>query len=267
MNPSMADDATLQPFVILGAGRSGTTYLHSILGRHSRVAITNEAKLLDILSVADVFLRIPAYQWFEDNQGSINPEYIPVFTPIFRKHARAALEEFYRAQFPGERFTHWGDKLLTVKWPQSLIEMFPDMKVIVQVRDARDAVCSSRAWNERPEVRAAIDVASTTTVEDIARSWADTYAGLEPHLGTCHVVRYEELMETPHHVVRGVLRFLGLDLEDACVEELERKNEFISHGTTSHPSHSIGRWKTDLTPEELARVEQICSKMMHRFNY
>ena len=258
-------DENRQPFVILGAGRSGTTYLHSILGRHSKVAITNEAKLLDILSVAHAFIQIPAYQWLEDNQGSINPEYIPVFTPIFRKHARAAFEEFYRVHCPEKDFTHWGDKLLTVKWPRALLDLIPDMKVIVQIRDARDAVCSSRSWNERPEVKAAIDVASTHGIEDHARTWAGVYTSLVPHLDDCHVVRYEELMENPHKVVRGVLSFLGLGPEPACIEELEQKSEFISHGTTSHPAKSIGRWKTDLAPEELATVERICGAMMDRF--
>lgn len=258
---------TLQPFVILGAGRSGTTYLHSILRRHSKVAISNEAKLLDILSIANVFIQIPAYQWFEDNQGSINPEYIPTFTPIFQKHTRAAFEEFYRTLCPDKAFTHWGDKTLTLKWPQSLIAMFPDMKVIVQVRDARDAVCSSRAWNERPEVRENIGVAETSTLEDIARNWADTYAKLAPHLESCHVVRYEDLMQEPHKVTRGVLKFLELDVEKACIEELERKNEFSAHGTTSHPVKSMGRWRRDLTPDELAAVEDICGEVMEQLGY
>lgn len=260
-------DSPLTPFVILGAGRSGTTYLHSVLARHSSVSITNEAKLVDVLAAANLFTRIPAHQVYEGQIGVVNPEYIESFPPIFIRHVRAAMEEFHRSLHPDRQITHWGDKTLTVRWPESLVAVFPDMKLIVQVRDARDAVCSARSWNARPEVREHSVVADSMTIESMAQNWADVYERLAPYLGSAHVVHYEDLMTTPHQVMRGVLDFLDLKVEEGCVEELEKRHDFKSHGTTSHPSASMGRWKDDLAPDELELVEKLCGKMMKRFGY
>jgi hypothetical protein len=64
-----------------------------------------------------------------------------------------------------------------------------------------------------------------------------------------------------------VLDFLDLSGADGLVKELNQEESFRSHGSSSSPAASIGRWRDDLSSEELAQIEAGARALMARCGY
>jgi len=252
-----------QPFNIVGTGRSGTTYLHSILSEHPRIALTNEAKVFDLLFECARFARIPSYQADPGSglRGILNRAYIDDFGAICDQAIPRLLEAFYERHFPHKPFTHWGDKMVSLVSPSGLQRLIPDVRCLVPIRDPRDVICSWRAAIRHQPFF------GEHSLRSFAETWARTYARIGAELRSRHVIRYEDLVRDPRCVVHDALAFLGLEWDPACERALENSTAFASVATSASPEASVGRWRRELNAEELSIVQETCSDRMTEFGY
>jgi hypothetical protein len=157
------------------------------------------------------------------------------------------------------------------------LRAFPEARAVHLVRDGRDVVCSllergwlsaerrgaddakiaygarARFWVE-PERAAEFENASDAT--RAAWAWRSYYTAAHVHAGPRLLeVRYEELAADPKRQAAVIAEHL-----DADPAELARRLERIH-------DRSIGRFRRDLTPEQLRDVEREAGPLLAELGY
>jgi hypothetical protein len=79
------------------------------------------------------------------------------------------------------------------------------------------------------------------------------------------VIRYEDLVREPVPTRQALSRFLDVDLLSHPEAEAEVVPD--SHRTSSDPAASIGRWRNDLTPQQVEACELAFGALLHDFDY
>ena len=166
-----------------------------------------------------------------------------------------------------------------VRFVRTILELYPDAKILHVVRDPRATVASivaaSQSWGRS---WAPSDAASA------ARLWRrSVVAGLEiPELtsGTLQV-RYEDLASDGPAVLVGVLRTLGIasDIDECRAFVAACTPESLAGGDVQGPSGMRGPvaetarravadgWRSELSPSEVRAVEWICRREMEQLGY
>jgi len=229
---------------IVGAPRSGTTWLLKLLEEHP-----------DVLGVrrGDLGLGDPAGPYLETG---VFTEAAGLPDSEIRERFRALTE-----RNPG--------KVLVEKTPVHLMcvdrirEVFPKAAIIMTRREGRDAFASMLAAGKDPESWWSD---APTTAEAAAKLWLD-YAIASSRCEGCYnpyVVRYEDLVFDTEGTLEELLRAHGLDQAyvrsqvDTCVggRNIEVPGVF-RRGI-------VGGWKGDLSPAELEVFEIVAGKMNWR---
>lgn len=154
--------------------------------------------------------------------------------------------------------------------PDVIFKLYPlGVRSIYLVRDPRDIFCSNRAFfhtgSEPTEqhLRNALDRLAQHT-DAMARSYKNNRKESK-----C-IVRYEDLMREPEDALVGVVDFLDIDAQP---DKLKSALEFAQnagsrrHKTSSSPTASIGRWKTELPECMQEHATQRFSKYREVFGY
>ena len=260
------------PFFIVGSGRCGSTWVYEVLCEHPRLALTNEAHVLDMLVLCSRLASVPRTEVMRlhfrpevvDVHGIISPRDTELFAPLFNELAVRCCEDYYRRRFPDQDFLYWGDKLPGPDAVQGAFSPWPDTKLLTLVRDPRDVLCSWRAFGQSGGRHAKH---AEMTAESLARSWAGSYRELlRLQSGVMHL-RYEDLCRDPRDSFGKILAFLGLDWEPAMEEAFRGNNTFASHGTSDSLAASEGRWRQELSAEDIAVIEQHCGEVMAAYGY
>lgn len=258
MLPAMA-----QPFFIVGTGRTGSTFLHALLRAHPRVVLSNEANLFEFLRLARVGAQTPAGHEGAAGPGIVSGEYSHSFSVLFMKHCRAILEEFYGQQSEGRDYSHWGDKLPRPESLSFIQELYPHARNLRLVRDPRDVICSARTFVKKldrpPEL-------AEESLEQLCQRMLYMHKVINNHVGEHLVVRYEDMVADPAATLAKALEYLGLPPDPACDAVLQ-EDLFSGHGTSASPKRSVGRFREDLSAEELAVVRRELADPKARWAY
>ena len=257
-----------QPFFVVGMGRSGSSYLRHLLNRHPQVALTNESHILDVLSgLVDVYM-VPVGDRDDrlEIMGVINPDYGPVILNLFRKHVGKFLDAFYKECFPDKDFTHWGDKLPSVTAVGQFLDFYPHTRFVMLVRDPRDVVCSFMGF-EKQRYGDETSRSELFTAEYQARRWTEVYSGLLERIGSHHLVKYEAFVDDPETTIRGIFDYLELPHTAAVFEDIEMADFHAGQRTASKSKSTVGRWRTELSAEDLDVVQTHCGELMQTFGY
>jgi hypothetical protein len=143
---------------------------------------------------------------------------------------------------------------------------FPDSAFLGIVRDPRDVVASQQGRGFQ------------RSAERMATHWRDYYERFSRfvrfHPGRSLMVRYEDLVGEPESQYARIFGLLGLPYGD------EVRRYWESKASVHHTHHnnapavgrepftsSLGRWRQDLQPADLATVERVCRRALARFNY
>lgn len=258
-----------QPFLIIGNGRSGSTYLSELLAPHPAIALTSEAKVLEYLAIVVSVAGLPAFRMHPklEIQGIVGGDYSAAFSPIFKKHARQIILDFYQNQFPDKSFTHWGDKMLSPSSSLDLSELFPDLLYIMIVRDPRDVICSIKKYAHLPRIKIQHPQLAQYSLEEHCTHWNETYNRLFDFVKSHYLVKYESLIADPEFEARRALSYLGLAFSEENRRAIQANDSFSWNGTSPSPAASIGRWKKELSVPETKTVERLCGPLMEKFGY
>ncbi|MCU0280462.1 MAG: sulfotransferase [Acidimicrobiia bacterium] len=143
---------------------------------------------------------------------------------------------------------------------------FPDSAFLCIVRDPRDVVASQLGRGFK------------RSVERMATHWRDYYERFTRfarfHPSRTLTVRYEDLVADPEPQYARIFGLLGLEYGDEVRRYWDSKASVHNTRHNNAPAvgrepftSSLGRWREDLQPADLATVERVCRRAMARFGY
>jgi hypothetical protein len=275
------------PIFIVGANRSGTTLLRLLLNAHSAVAIPDEINYFYGFdwTVSYHNWRTPslspdAYEAFVDRFLAANAPNVPGLDgPALREKILsrpANLRRPYRLLLQGWADLHdkarWGEKTPGNIYHADLLrDMFPDALFVHVVRDPRGGVASMNRVSFFPD-DAVLNALNRHKVMTHGRAFL--HRSIPSRQRT--EVRYEDLVSAPRETLRRLCRFLDLPYEDQMLRfhvDAERfmteaaSSSFNAAATTPITREHAGRWRTDLSADEIASVELLCAREMAEFDY
>ena len=299
--------ATLdRPIFIVGPGRSGTTLLRSLLSAHSRIAVTPETHFMKMAEAwqrrhgeaSDLEAFWEAYgnsvrfrdlgvsalrcRALIEQQGGYSVE------AIFRAMLAAYLERAEKARIGEKTPSH-------CRYLGTLLEWFPDARVLYTQRDPRAVVASQmHTWYTAANLtpfswREGLAVGSRAReIAFYARDWARIYAvHLAPwrHDPRVRRVVYEDLVQHPARELEAICSFLEEPFEPSMLAERSSRSvpdaaatlgdRAVDQWRAAHHARSRGsisadsaeKWREELSPAELAVVEGCCAPAMRAFGY
>ena len=254
---------------LVSAPRSGSTFLARALGQHPEWTMTNEAGFVALLRKAETLAVTPSTEPIDDGEGfttvGVVPKpYVEHATTAFRAAAGAFVETF--ADSVGAAGRYYGDKVHSHNDVAFLLRTFPEVRFVVLVRDLRDVLVSSYTFQER-QATAWQEATFIQRCEHLARFDEELHRLLTERDDP--VVRYEDLIAQPGTEIARVFASLGLSMDPAVTSWLggEAQSLFRSHGTSSSPADSVGRWRTMLEPEQQAIATEWFAPALARRGY
>jgi hypothetical protein len=269
-----------RPLMVTSLGRTGTTWLMRLLAEHPQIVTYRQYP----------YETMAGRYWVQQLRQLSDPEPVmqtsvalrqrlgPAHLARFAAFCQESIDDFYdvvaHAQDQPDA-TFFAEKYLPNGMPILMSELYPDAREVILVRDVRDVACSILAFNAR---RGYQDFGRELVATDadfferlindmsaLARSWTT-------RAGRAHLVRYEDLILDPEPVVDGILDHVGLDgSEHVVTDMLGRASaslpELEAHRTSSDPSMSIGRWRSDLDPALMMTCRDSLDEALTAFGY
>jgi hypothetical protein len=284
------------PFIV-GSPRSGTTLLRLMVDSHPEMAIPPEtgflmafdgmesASAIEPSTLLRILTQFPA-------DAPVWPDFQIAADALGQRLERlrplsisGGLRAFY--QMYAERFgkVRWGDKTPAYIRSMKAIEaILPEARFIHLVRDGRDVAVSLRERWFSPG----------HDIEIQAVFWRDNVlAGcLQGHDCRHYLeVRFEDLVQNPEVVLRGICDFIELPYSSQMLRYDERAAERLrEHGARHSPSgveivsveerqrqqqatcgplmrDRIGVWRRALTADECQRFDAVAGDVLERFGY
>ena len=305
-NATLTAALTESPIFIVGPGRSGTTLLRSMLSAHSRISITPEMQYMQWVDEREDVRKAPIdfesfwkeyTSWVRFADLGVDADRCLALTDlqgdrtfenIFRAVLTAYLERTGKARVGEKSPSH-------VRYIGTLLEWFPDARILIMLRDPR-AVVSSQL--ETPYVQERITETSlrrghfvASRMREIVRyadDWSTIFENLLPQWEKdprTRILAYEALVHEPETQVRSVCDFLGETYEDCMLTGRREASVPTPAGTTSsfqleqwRRSHhaqtlrpvstdSLDKWNQSLSKLEVEIVEARCIDGMRERGY
>lgn len=278
--PSGLDPQTPVPFIV-GTGRCGTTLLRVMLDAHPLLSIPPETHFLaEVIASSSELDNLPGA--FLDavtrsrNWSNFQVDASTLLDRVSRIDpfdTGAALRAFYALY--AERFgkPRWGDKTPAyLARMRQVASLLPEAHFIHLVRDGRDVALSVLPLMDRSGEK--------HTVEDGARWWVERMKRGQREsqsVASYLEVRYEDLVSEPEATLRRVCAFIALPWDSTMLRAHESAAQrLVEDGQSprdvprlSRPPNTdkVGRWREEMTPAELQRVEEIAGDMLHEYGY
>jgi hypothetical protein len=270
------------PFVV-GTGRCGTTLLRVMLDAHPLLAIPPETKFFCDAALGAKQLQDSSCAVLAAVTGSRNWDKFRVDEETLAEQIAAiqpfdtgeALRTFYRLY--AERFDkpRWGDKTPGyLAWMQRIQALLPEAHFIHLVRDGRDVALSVLRLMDRSSS------GRRPTVEHGAQWWVDQLKrGRRQAAGIKHYleIRYEDLVTEPELTLQHVCEFIDLPWDPVMLRSHEGASQRLAADGEKIPelrrlsrppnTDRVGRWREEMTAEELARVERIAGPLLQKHGY
>jgi len=266
-------------FFIIGSGRNGSTLLATILNAHKDIIIPPEQFLLPYIiirryllfpfnpkawlkNVKKLYLKKEKTTNWQIDISSIklkNGSISEIFNQIFLKYKDKNKKEA----------KYWGDKSpLNTNFIKYIYPEFLAAKYIFLIRDPRDVMLSYKKMIKK-ESKNYYQWYSLMKWEDSISSYDYLNNKSEVHL-----IRYEDLINDTNNEIKKIQSFLNLDIIDNLSlfkEDIDSMGvtNMIHHQNLKKPisNTSIGKWKSELSEEDLKCFNNRVKLKMKRFNY
>ncbi len=237
--------------VVLGAGRSGTTWLHRLISAHPMVAGTETGETWLFTDIAPV--------WADPVRELAGDGAVMTGMRAFCDSLLVTMRDRVAPEA-----THVCEKTPTTVWRLPVLaQMYPDAAYVHVVRDGRDVAASlARTWTGGAEP-------SIEEIEGAAREWVEAVGAVRraaPSLRRFRRVRYEDLLEDPQGQLERLWRWIGLDVTDdaraAATHRLEQR-------VTPLPASGeigAGKWRS-LSPSSRAAVTIATADLLRELGY
>lgn len=214
---------SLPTFLVLGAPRSGTTWLHAVLSHHPQIAVPvnkepdffNRRILSEDFSVYLRLIRGPLDQPARAIRGDLSVNYSNLTPPVVREIARLIPDArlIYTLRNPVDRV--WSQlKFSYGSFQNRVIQKIPVFQFLRNCEKIRVTRRTDYLW--------------------VVNTWKEAFS--EQAL---HVDLYDRIEQDSRGYVRDVLRHIGADSDWKSPEEL---HEFCIHSTSDHDMPPILRW-------------------------
>jgi hypothetical protein len=267
---------------IFGSGRSGSTWLRSMMGEMSGHRVWEEPMVGRLFG--EFYARAP-----KENLSS--PNFV-MGDPI-RKGWTRSIRNFVLDGAAYSNPALGAHDYLVVKEPNGsvgaplLMEALPESRMILLVRDPRDVVASvldaarEGGWlyesrNEgRPRKRNTADDKPRAFVRERARVYRrgvqKAKLAYEAHKGPKVLVRYEDLRANTLGEMKRIYSSLGIPADEQALRRTVEKHawenlpeEEKGRGKARRKA-MIGGWREDLTPEQARAVERVTASLLDEF--
>lgn len=279
-------------FFIIGAPRSGTTLLQTILSSHSRIFIPPETEFfmrfapqLDAAAASGDNLKWQKAlrNWFRSVRWidqQIDSEQFLQHLAHRKKSAREAFRTLIELHAVHANVSRIGEKSPHhCRHVQTIRKMFPQAKFIHLYRDPRDVVASrlTMPWSDGSHLAIAREW------DRIAQQHFRDTRGLPPSTYTS--VRFETLVtESQTEIeVRRLCKFLGESFEHRMLNRADsrdhlpeaanqpaftdREKPWKIRASAPITNSRIGTFKNLLSPRKVAGIERICARSMAQLQY
>ena len=301
--PRTTERNPLNPIVLLGPGRSGTTLLYKLLCMHPAVAfITNYHVRPLMRPFAPLALRyvprdasLRRRAWFTTDGGANltrrSSLWRAIPTPVEGEAVYRACgltlgettgpadertQARLRQRFRQIQKQHGASALVLKRTANNrripaIASAFPDAKYVLIWRDGR-AVANSlvrvewwmdhQVWWAGGKTPREMNLDATGMIELAANNWLQEVAAIERGLASVDssrvlTIRYENLIEYPRDVITRVAQFAGL----------ETSADYLAQVQEARITAGRDRWKTSLSPSELASIERTLEPTLRRLSY
>lgn len=279
-----------EPLFIIGNPRSGTSLLRSLLNAHQDMCIPPECGFLlwlypnwkDAEWNADgkrsFAAAVQASRKFEtwgvepaELEGTLRAasigSYADAASCVFRTYA---IKKGRANGILGDKNNYF------IQHIPKLREIFPNARFVHIVRDVRDVACSYREL-DRKSISSIYQPRLQSNCAAIAQEWqTNNESARRDLMGAEHtLVRYEDLVCRTEETINGIFGFLGLERLHGITTELHLRHldeppEFLQWKaklTGPVDTGSVGRYKLDLTQDEINVIQHIAGGMMVEYGY
>lgn len=255
---------------VIGAPRSGTTLMKSILCAHPQLTSIN-GETTGVFSYRNIFDKQNHFQVLKKQK--INRD---IFFEIINNSQDivSLFDNFTNAYIKENHINNYEISFVekinspTLYRLEFIYKNFPYSKIIYVYRDGRDSYCSAR---NHPHVY------QGRNVRQYASHWQNCIkARLNLPIkkdNNVFDVKYENLTTKPEKVVREIMEFIGKDYFPTQVEPQHYINAKLSqskqHSNLAKPinSSSHNRWKKELSDYEIFHFEKIAGKQLVQLGY
>jgi hypothetical protein len=295
---------TLQPVIVTSLGRSGSTFLMGLLAGHPEIAVDRKVPyetrvssywthVFKVLSRPANHARAGDLDTFVYNRHFVGQNPFNAAwrgePPALREwygltaveklaaFCRENIDSFYRvvAELNGQqRARYFAEKRLGRPVRNVWAELYPRGREIFLVRDFRDMVASTFAFNAKRGYLAFGRQEFSSDEEYVRRlefEVREMQVACEQRAADSLLVRYEDLVRSPHECLATILEYLHLDrgrtVVDAMVAGIAATPELRFHRTSSDGNSSIGRWQGDLDPQLQRICEESFASALAQFGY
>lgn len=263
----------LPPFFIVGAPRSGTTLLATILDSHSRIGVYRESHyyqifrpnlhrygdlgrpdnlrrlVVDVTQVISTHSSMKAPKPEEFLEALVAPTFEGVFATMLKLHARQHGKLRSGEKSPGHH-----------AYLDDILEKFPESPVIFVMRDPRDCILSMRK-------------ALGMSLRGAASEWNAAFISYQKASRQVQLVCYEEFVRNPAERAAELLAFLGETYEPEVLHYFERIRKEPQRAPPQHRKllepvdpTNIGRFR-QMPRSEIEWIESACAEGMEGLGY
>lgn len=273
------------PIFLLSTERSGSNLVRSILGTHTELSAPHPLETAYPWGKVVPPKDLPKHRvrnLFRDILGNKHYSFHPLETSVDidrvvdrflngrQSHSlldvQNALYDEYAAQ---EGSDGWVSKYPAL-WDclDSALEYYDDLKIIYNVRDARDVALSfktSNVWRYHPFY-------AGTRWQQEQRRGTEL---MNNHPESVHQIRYKDLLQDPKSVVRGMCDFLEVPFEKEMLYYYETDEtqaaaesaEVFENLTSPIMSDNYDKFHQQLPDDEVCLVEKIAADQLEYFDY
>ncbi|WP_456480618.1 sulfotransferase family protein [Nautilia sp.] len=280
---------------IIGNSRSGTTLMAKILNNNKSVYSFNELHFFEnFWTEKDCFFDLQRAKSVLTRLfcSSRLHTYSKCEEKLFREEIEAFLQDF---SFPVngievfKKFLYYETRKNNKQIPceqtprnlfylKSILEYFPEAKIIYMVRDPRDTTLSQKykwkrffkAKNEPYPLSESIRNLVNYHPITISLLWRSSANAILPYLENDNVlmVQFEELISNPEENVKKVCEFLGLDYQKSMLDvPFAFSSIFNDDNKKGFDKKRMGNWRLKLNSAEIFFIQKINENLMQKFGY
>ncbi len=257
----------LDPIVIGGCPRSGTTLARSMIGTHPEIAsVKKEYNLL--LGINDKKDIKTMFKFSNKEIKDIffkNQDFVKLTENILKKHIKNQNKNFILIKHPHH---------ITII--DKLFRYFPKMKFIHVIRDGRDAVCSLKTHPKRKIISGKMVKLNTKNPFPwCVRRWVVSVKKGKKYRSKKNYmeIKYEDLINNPVESIKKVYKFLNLEM----IKDEKIFNFYKSERDKDHPSNievgkklynrSVHRWKENMSSKEKKIFKKMAGELLIELGY